>query len=292
MSAVVNEPINAMTVDVEDYFQVSAFEAHVSRDDWDSHESRVVRNTERLLEIFAEARIAATFFVLGWVAAKFPALVRQIVNQGHEVASHGFEHRLVYQQGPKAFREDIRRARGILETTTGQPVVGYRAPSYSITKDALWALDILVEERYLYDASIFPIRHDRYGIPGWPRHLQQVRRAGGVIWEFPTATVRLAGINLPVGGGGYFRLLPYRWTQLGIARVNQVEAEPAMFYLHPWEIDPDQPRLAGSALSRFRHYRNLTKTALRLRALLTDFRFGRVVDLVRSKQGTARALAS
>jgi polysaccharide deacetylase family protein (PEP-CTERM system associated) len=271
--------LNAMTVDVEDYFQVSAFDATVSRASWDSHESRVCRNTERMLDLFAASNVKATFFVLGWVAERFPGLVRQIVGGGHELASHGYEHRLVYSQTAREFREDIRRARVALEQAGGCPVFGYRAPSYSIVRESMWALDVLIEEGYAYDSSIYPIRHDRYGIPGWPREVRRIDRAGGSIWELPGSTIRVAGTNLPIGGGGYFRLLPYAWTRHGIGRLNAA-GQPAIFYLHPWEIDPEQPRIPAGRLSSFRHYRNLAETESRLRRLLGEFPFGRISDVL------------
>jgi polysaccharide deacetylase family protein (PEP-CTERM system associated) len=262
-----------MSVDVEDYFQVSAFDGHISRERWDGLESRVCRNTERLLEIFDEASVAATFFVLGWVAERHPSLVRTIARAGHEIASHGYGHALVYDMTPDQFREDVRRAKALLESISGMPVLGYRAPSYSITRDSQWALDVLASEGHVYDASIFPIHHDRYGIPDAPRHAHSKALPHGTIWEFPGSTVRCAGQNLPIGGGGYFRLLPYAWTRWGIQHVNRVESKPVMFYLHPWEIDPEQPRIAAPLLSRFRHYQNLEKTERRLRRLLQDFAF-------------------
>jgi polysaccharide deacetylase family protein (PEP-CTERM system associated) len=278
---------NAMTVDVEDYFQVSAFEAHVARTQWDSFESRVTRNTERLLEIFEEHQTTGTFFVLGWVAERYPALVRRIADAGHEIASHGYAHHLVYSQTPQEFRQDLARARRVIEDACGVRVVGYRAPSYSITRRSLWALDVLLEEGYEYDASIFPIYHDRYGIPDAPRHTYQVASERGTLWELPGSTTQLAGRNLPIAGGGYFRLLPYAWTHYGIRTVNNQERKPVIFYLHPWEIDPDQPRLQASALSRLRHYRNLAKTEPRLRRLLADFRFDTVKSLLqREAQST------
>lgn len=271
---------NAMTVDVEDYFQVSAFDAVVRREDWDGMESRVERNTRRLLDLFDEFGVSATFFVLAWVAERFPALVAEIDRRGHEVASHGYGHRLVYDQTPEAFRDDVRRARAILQDVSGQAVVGYRAPSYSITARSIWALDVLVEEGYEYDSSIFPIRHDRYGIPEAPRHRHVRQARTGPIAELPPATVRAAGMNWPAAGGGYFRLLPYAWTRWAIARVNDRERQPVVFYLHPWEIDPEQPRLPAGAVSRFRHYCNLDRTEPRLRRLLTDFQFGPMSSLV------------
>jgi polysaccharide deacetylase family protein (PEP-CTERM system associated) len=269
-----------MTIDVEDYFQVSAFDRVVSRDAWESFPGRVVSNTRRLLRIFDDAGVKATFFVLGWVADRHPDLVAEIARGGHELASHGYGHRLVYDQTPGAFREDVRRAKRTIEDVSGQPVRGYRAPSYSITRRSLWALDVLVEEGYAYDASIFPIRHDRYGIPDAPRHAHMLTGGAGRLMEAPPSTVRLGAMNLPVAGGGYFRLLPYRWTRWGIGRINRQEGKPAIFYLHPWEIDPDQPRLPAGMLSRVRHYRNLHKTEGRLRRLLGDFRFGPLGPLV------------
>jgi len=284
--------LNALTVDVEDYFQVSAFEQRVARSEWGSFESRVCRNTERLLGLFEEARVRATFFVLGWVAERFPELVRRILSAGHELASHSYEHRLVYSISPKQFREDLRRAKYALESAGGVPIVGYRAPSYSITRDALWALDILVEEGYVFDSSIYPIHHDRYGIPDWPRHVHRLECATGALWELPGSTVRWASANFPMGGGGYFRLLPYGWTKRGIQRLNEREQQPAVFYLHPWEIDPDQPRIETGGFSGLRHYRNLHKTESRLRQLLRDFRFGTVSEVLAEAQARSGPAAS
>jgi polysaccharide deacetylase family protein (PEP-CTERM system associated) len=265
--------INAMTIDVEDYFHVSVFDGAVPRHRWDDLESRVAANTDRLAEIFAETGVRATFFVLGWVAERLPDMVRRLAGAGHEIASHGFSHRLIYDQTRRAFREDVKRAKAVLEDAAGCAVHGYRAPSYSITPRSLWALDVLIEEGYRYDSSIFPMHHDRYGIPVSPRHAYVIQRDHGSLVEVPASTVRMGPLNLPIGGGGYFRILPYGWTRWGIARVNRVERRPAVFYLHPWEIDPRQPRLPASGLSRFRHYRNLGQTESRLRALLRDFRF-------------------
>ena len=263
-----------MTIDVEDYFHVSVFEKTVDRSRWDTLETRVRANTGRLLDLFDERGVRGTFFVLGWVAERYPELVKAIAARGHELASHGYAHRLVYDQTPEVFREDVRRAKDLIEAAAAQPVRGYRAPSFSVTSRSLWALDVLVEEGYTYDASIFPIRHDRYGIPGAPRWPHAIDRGRGRIFEVPGSTVRIGSTNLPVAGGGYFRILPYAWTHWGIARVNRTERQPAIFYLHPWEIDPGQPRLPASRLGRFRHYRNLNKAEPRLRRLLADFRFG------------------
>lgn len=276
VQAPAGDVVNAMSVDVEDYFQVNAFDSVVSRDRWENLESRVTRNTDRLLGLFEAGGVTATFFVLGWVAERFPSLVAAIAKQGHEVASHGYAHRLIYNQTREAFRDDVRRAKDLLESATGVHVDGFRAPSYSVTERTLWALDVLIEEGYRYDASIFPIRHDRYGMPSSPRHPHVLTRDGGSLVEAPASTVRLAGMNLPVAGGGYFRIFPYAWTRWGIRRINRGEGRPAIFYLHPWEIDPAQPRFNAGFVSRFRHYRNLDKTEPRLRRLLRDFRFSTV----------------
>ena len=274
------EPIvNAMTIDVEDYFHVSVFDGILPRSTWDTLESRVCANTSRLLDILDEHNVRGTFFVLGWVAERFPDLVSRIAARGHEIASHGYAHRLVYDQTRASFREDVRRAKSLLEDASGRRVLGYRAPSYSITPRSLWALDVLLEEGYEYDSSIFPIRHDRYGIPISPRHPFLIHRSAGRIIEVPGSTLRVAGINLPVGGGGYFRILPYRYTRWGLRRLNGSGAS-AIFYLHPWEIDPEQPRLRAGRLGRFRHYRNLHCCEERLRALLTEFRFAPVSTLL------------
>ena len=233
--------VNMMTIDVEDHFHASVFEDAVPRRRWDQLESRVCANADRLLSILDRANVRATFFVLGWVAERFPALIRRIASCGHEIASHGYAHKLIYEDTPDAFRADLRRAKRVIEAAAGTPVVGYRAPSYSVTARSLWALDILIEEGYEYDASIFPIHHDRYGIASSPRHAYRIWRRHGSLWEIPGSTIRLAGVNLPVAGGGYFRLLPYAWTKWGIDRVNRREGQPVMFYLHPWEIDQRQP---------------------------------------------------
>lgn len=271
-----------MSIDVEDYFQVSAFEQIVARDNWGTFSLRVERNTERLLEIFSNFGLKATFFVLGWVAERVPQLIRTIAAEGHEIASHGYDHRLVYESTPDQFRNDVTSAKLILESITGGAVTGYRAPSYSITRRSLWALDILIETGHLYDASIYPIHHDRYGIPDAPRFVHLIPRTSGGIWEVPGSTVRVGGVNLPMGGGGYFRLLPYWWTRSGIRRLN-AGGESAVFYLHPWELDNEQPRLPGVGwLTRVRHYRNLHLTEPRLRRLLSEFEFGTMTDVLGS----------
>ncbi len=271
--------VNAMTVDVEDYFQASAFDRVVSRARWEALDSRVVPNTRRVLSLFEETGVRATFFVLGWVAERFPQLVREIAAGGHEVASHGYHHQLLYTLTPRQFREDVRAAKAVLEDAIGGPVLGFRAPSFSIVESSLWALDVLVEEGYTYDASIFPIRHDRYGIPDAERHAHMVRRDAGALLEVPGSTVRLGRVNLPVAGGGYFRLLPYSWTRWGIRRVNEQERKPVVFYFHPWELDFEQPRMNVGMAASVRHYAGVRRYPHRLRRLVRDFRFDTVGDV-------------
>jgi len=266
---------NALTVDVEDYYHVAALAPSIPRDSWASRESRVVGNTHKLLAIFEQFDVRGTFFVLGWVAERYPQLVRDIAARGHEIACHGFSHRLVYEQPPEEFYEETLRSKNLLEDITGTAVLGYRAASYSIVRESLWALDILVELGFVYDSSIFPVRHDRYGIPNADRVPHRMTTPNGKrIVEWPLATAKILGFRLPVAGGGYFRLLPYWLSRWGLTSINQRELTPFVFYLHPWEIDPTQPRVAASALSRFRHYTNLGKCEERLRRLLREFRFG------------------
>ena len=284
--------VNAMTVDVEDYFHASAFDRVVSRSSWAGRDSRVVKNTETLLESFDRAGVHATFFVLGWVAERFPQLVRDIADRGHEIASHGFHHQLIYLLTPDQFREDVRRAKATIEEAAGCTVRGYRAPSFSIVRDSLWALDVLIEEGHSYDASVFPIHHDRYGIPDALRRAHAIERQSGSIVEVPASTVRFGGANWPIAGGGYFRLLPYQWTKWGIARVNAVDAEPVVFYIHPWEIDPEQPRLPVSRLTRWRHYHGLDQTAARLDQLMKDFRFDTVTASLAARGTTVAPAAA
>ena len=263
---------NALSVDVEDYFHVSALADAIPRETWDDMEYRVEANTHKLLQLFDELGSKATFFVLGYVARRSPGLVREIHQQGHEVACHGMSHQLIYNQTRKVFAEETRASKQMLEAITGDPVVGYRAASWSITRRSLWALDTICELGFQYDSSIFPIRHDRYGIPGALQHPGLIESPQGQkIVEFPPSTVSLSGMRLPVAGGGYFRLFPYRLTQFGLRRINRRARQPFIFYLHPWEVDPDQPRFETSRLSRFRHYTNLDQTEPRLRKLLTEF---------------------
>lgn len=272
------DPRNAMTVDVEDYFQVSAFEGHVGRADWDTTPLRVEANVERILELFDRHAVKATFFTLGWVAQRQPALVRRIVAEGHELASHGWEHTRVNTQQPAAFREDVTRTRALLEDLGGVPVLGYRAASYSIGRDCLWALDELADAGYRYSSSIAPIRHDLYGMPDAPRFA--FAAAGGRLTEIPVTTLALAGRNINVAGGGWFRLFPYGFSRWALRRINRREGQSGLFYFHPWEIDPEQPRPAGLPLrTRFRHYLNLHRTLPRLERLLADFRWGRMDEV-------------
>jgi polysaccharide deacetylase family protein (PEP-CTERM system associated) len=270
---------NAMTVDVEDYFHVSAFEPYISRQIWDDLPCRVERNTDRVLSIFADGDVRATFFTLGWVAERYPALIRRIVDAGHELACHGYNHTRVTEQTPDEFREDVRRAKAILEEISGYPVIGYRAASYSIGSKNLWALQVLDELGFRYSSSIYPVKHDLYGMPEAPRFAFYPYRPGGLL-EIPVTTLRAAGKNFPCGGGGYFRLLPYSVSRWAISKVNGKDKEACIFYFHPWEIDPDQPRQQGiSVKTRFRHYLNLDVMARRLECLLRDFRWDTMANV-------------
>jgi polysaccharide deacetylase family protein (PEP-CTERM system associated) len=269
-----------MTVDVEDYFHVEAFADRVSFDRWPNFPSRVRANTEGVLELFERYQCRATFFVLGWVAERDPALIRQIAAAGHEVACHSYAHRRVSSLTPDEFREDLRRACGAIENAIGTKVYGYRAPTFSIVKRSLWALDVLAEEGFVYDSSIFPVRHDLYGFPEAWRWPEEIQRQNGSIFEFPMSTVRCFGQNLPVGGGGYLRLLPMAYTLRSIKRIHECERQPAIVYFHPWELDPEQPRIAGSRRSNFRHYTGLDGMQGRLIRLLEHFRFKPLMDLL------------
>jgi polysaccharide deacetylase family protein (PEP-CTERM system associated) len=272
---------NALTVDVEDYFHVSAFAETIDRQDWDHYPRRVESNTQTLLQLFGKANVKATFFVLGWVAERCPSLVSDIARAGHEVACHGYSHELVYRQTPEVFRDETRRAKQILEDIIQKPVEGYRAASYSITKRSLWALDILAELEFRYDSSIFPVHHDRYGMPDAQPVPHVLRTPGGYpLVEFPLSTYRLWRYRLPVAGGGYFRLFPYWLTRHALASINTREHLPFIFYLHPWEIDPEQPRIKAGLASRFRHYQNLERCQTRLERLLNEFSFGTVEQVL------------
>jgi polysaccharide deacetylase family protein (PEP-CTERM system associated) len=265
---------NALTIDVEDYFQVSAFAPYIRRDEWDTRECRVERNVERILALLAEREVQATFFTLGWVAERYPQLVRRIVAGGHELASHGYGHQRASDLDEAAFRDDVVRAKALLEDIAGAPVLGYRAPSFSIGHGNLWAFDVLAAAGHRYSSSIYPIAHDHYGMPDAPRFAH--RTASGLL-EVPVTTLRMGGRNWPSSGGGYFRLLPYAMSRWMIRRVNAEDRASAIFYFHPWEIDPGQPRIAGiDAKTRLRHYVNIPRMESRLRSLLADFRWGRM----------------
>jgi polysaccharide deacetylase family protein (PEP-CTERM system associated) len=267
---------NAMTVDVEDYLHVSAFEKHIRRQDWEALPCRVEGNTDRVLGLFADHDVQATFFMLGWVAERYPSLVRRIVAAGHELASHGYSHVRATQQTPQVFREDVIRTKRMLEDLTGQEIRGYRAASYSIGADNLWALEILQETGHRYSSSIYPIHHDLYGMPSAPRFAFYPDEGRGLL-EIPVTTVELFNQKLPCGGGGYFRLLPYGWSRWAMRRVNHRDRQACIFYFHPWEIDPDQPRQQGIGLkTRVRHYTNLDVMEQRLRRLMREFQWGRM----------------
>ena len=270
--------VNAITIDVEDYFQVSAFAPYIPRSGWEARPQRVERNIDRILQILEEARVHATFFTLGWVAERYPHMVRRIVAQGHELASHGYGHERASALERDAFFGDVARAKAILEDVAGIEVQGYRAPSFSIGDNNLWAYDCLAEAGYRYSSGIYPIRHDHYGSPNSHRF---AHRVSAQLIEVPITTARLFRQNWPAGGGGYFRLMPYAMSRWLIRRVNAEDGESAVFYFHPWEIDPEQPRVKGvDARTRFRHYVNLHRTAGRLRMLLRDFRWDRLDRVV------------
>lgn len=273
--------LNAFSVDVEDYFQVAAFEGSVSRSDWSQFEPRVVGNTRRLLGLLERFSAKGTFFTLGWVAERWPGLIREVHEAGHELAIHGYDHRSITSLSPEEFRADIRLSKQRVEDAAGAEVIGYRAPNYSIVKSTLWAADILLEEGFRYDSSVFPIVHDRYGIPDAPRFPWVLRqRDEARLIEFPISTVRILGANLPFVGGGYLRHFPMRFILWGMRHVNRVERRPTVVYIHPWEIDPGQPRIQAPRRTQLRHYRNLGKTEARLSALLSEFRFGTLREVL------------
>ena len=287
----IGRPVHyVLSVDVEDYFQVEAFAKQIPRSEWDRYPSRVVANTHRLLDLFDEFGAKGTYFMLGWVANKFPALVREIHQRGHEVACHSFWHRPVYSLTPETFREDLRQACDAIGQACGVRVVGYRAPSWSIVKSSLWALDILAEEGFVYDSSIFPIRHDLYGVPDGKRFPYHVNGAnGGGLTEFPPATVRIRGTNFPSAGGGYLRILPMWYTEWALRRMAREDGQALVVYLHPWELDPEQPRIAAPWKSRFRHYTNLASTEPKLRYMLRTRRFQPFRELVAASVPGTRA---
>lgn len=278
--AVANEApgamLNGISVDVEDYFQTEAMAGAIPKEQWDRMPSRVVQNTERIFELLASHGVRGTFFFLGWVAERFPDLVRQAARLGHELGCHSYWHRLVYRLNPKEFREDTRRAKAAIEDAAGIPVHGYRAPSFSMIKDTEWAQEILVEVGFTYDSSVCPVHHDLYNNPHAPRVPHRI--AGGALAEFPVATISIAGRNFPVGGGGYLRILPYFYTRLGLLHLNSKEHFRAILYIHPWEVDPDQPRIAARQRSRLRQYTGLKTTAGKLERLLGDFRFAPIAE--------------
>lgn len=279
---------NALSVDVEDWFQVGAFDRTIDRADWDGLGHRVECNTDAVLALFAERDVKATFFTLGWVAERYPALMRRIAAAGHEVASHGYDHARVFTLTPDQFRADLRKARALLEDASGQAVTGYRAPSFSIDPRTPWAHMILAEEGYRYSSSVAPIRHDHYGWPDSPRFAWKPL-ADSPLVELPVTTAKAAGRTLAAGGGGFFRLLPYAFSRWAIRQVNQQDHRPAIIYFHPWEIDPDQPRVAGAPLrSRVRHYSNLSVMAAKLRRLIGDFDWTRVDALADQEAARAR----
>ena len=267
---------NAMTVDVEDYFQVSAFANTISRDSWDSLPCRVENNIARILAIFAEHNIKATFFTLGWIAERYPAMIRSIVAQGHELASHGYGHLRASDQTRAELADDIGRSKTLLEDLSGVEVLGYRAPSFSIGTQNMWALDVLSEQGYRYSSSIYPVKHDHYGVPDAPRFAYHPNGPEGVL-EVPVSTVRFGEKNYPAGGGGFFRFFPYSMSRWLLRRVNERDNQAAIFYFHPWELDPQQPRQSGgSAKTRFRHYVNLHRTDDRIKSLAADFQWDRM----------------
>ena len=272
---------HVLSVDVEDYFQVEAFAGSVQRESWDRWPSRVVANTQRILDLFAQYNAKATFFFVGWVAARFPHLVREVQSHGHELACHSYWHRTVYSLTPDEFRKDTRQAKRTIEDATGTPIAGYRAPSWSITKSCLWALDILAEEGFTYDSSIYPIRHDLYGVPGAQRFPYTRDCANGLkLREFPPATLRFLGANFPAAGGGYLRILPSAFTELAFRTFEKKYGERVVVYLHPWELDPEQPRINGPVKSRVRHYTNLKHMHAKLNTVLSRHKFQPFKDVM------------
>lgn len=280
--------INALTIDVEDYFHVTAFEKYVKYEDWDIYPSRVKTNTLKILNMLEEFSVKATFFILGWVAEKHPSIIKEIQRSGHEIACHGYNHELIYNITPESFRQDIKKAKMLLEDICGEKVNCYRAPSYSITEESLWALDILIEEGFTHDSSIFPVHHDIYGIPNARRFPHEIKRPSGVIKEFPISTLEFRISNfrfrIPISGGGYLRLFPVWLIKRAINYVNEHEKQPVILYFHPWEIDPEQPRINAGIKSRFRHYINLDKTAGKAKHLLSSFKFAPISQVLKTNK--------
>jgi polysaccharide deacetylase family protein (PEP-CTERM system associated) len=271
---------NALTIDLEDYYHVSTFSQQMPVDKWSSVTSRIERNTELLLDLLDSANCKATFFTLGWVAEQHPHVVRRVAERGHEIACHSLRHRTVYEMTPREFRDDTSQAKSLLEDCSGTRVVGYRAPSFSITEESLWALDVLADLGFTFDSSIFPVAHPNYGIPKFTRDPHRVQTPSGPIVEFPMTVLEFAGVRSPFGGGAYLRFLPYWFTRWGVRFLNATEGRPVCVYLHPWELDPDQPRVSGSLTSRMRHYVGLRKTAAKFTRLISDFEFGTLGAMV------------
>jgi polysaccharide deacetylase family protein (PEP-CTERM system associated) len=276
--------INALTFDIEDYYQVEAFKAFIKFEEWPQYPSRVVDNTKKITDILNERNVKATFFILGWTAERFPNMVKQIADDGHEIATHGYAHQMIYTQSRTAFEEDLVRSIETLEHISGKKIIGYRAPTYSIIEESFWAFDILIRHNLLYDSSIFPIVHDRYGVPDGERFPHTIKRANGqTIIEFPLSTLRFWKWNLPIAGGGYLRLIPYQFLKCALYHLNR-QKKPGIIYLHPWEFDPDQPRFSNIPLTtKFRHYCNLRSTATKLRNLIRDFEFASIRDILKLK---------
>ena len=275
---------NAFTVDVEDYFQVGAFTDIIHPEHWDTWEFRAEKNTDRILDALDHAGKKGTFFILGWIANKSPQLVKRIADCGHVVASHGYGHQLVYTQSEEVFREDVHKTRVMLQDITGQPILSYRAPSFSITSKTPWAHRVLVECGYKYDSSVFPIYHDLHGNPNAPTHIHTIETEAGALMEFPPAVIKIFGQNIPTGGGGYFRLFPFEISKRMLRSINQ-KGNPFVFYIHPWEIDPEQPRIPNASMkSRFRHYINLKRTYSRLQRLLNAFEFAPMETVLEQKK--------
>jgi len=287
--------MNALTIDVEDYFHVAAFEKYIRSEDWDNYSLRVDDNTARILDLLDVFSVKATFFVLGWVAERRPLLVKEIQKRGHEIACHGYGHKLIYKIGFAEFRKDVKKAKALIEDICGQPIVGFRAPSYSITDQSLWAFDILIEEGFTYDSSIFPVIHDIYGISDAYRFPSEIKRPSGVIKEFPLSTlqINLAHLRyqLPVAGGGYLRLFPVWFIKKAIDHINKIERQPAVIYFHPWEIDADQPRVKASLKSRFRHYVNLDTTIGKIEYLLRHFDFSPMNAILEENLNTSKNIS-
>jgi polysaccharide deacetylase family protein (PEP-CTERM system associated) len=282
---------NALTVDLEDYFHVSAYSGKVRIEEWDSYPSRVAANTDRLLSLLAENNCLATFFVLGWVAEKKPEIVARVAAAGHEIACHSLLHRSVFNLTPQEFREDTHRAKAVIEDATGKQVRGYRAPSFSVIEKSFWALNILVEEGFQYDSSIFPVEHPSYGVPNAPRTPYWINTASGRILEFPMPTVKIGSKRSPIGGGAYLRFLPYSYTRWAIRHLNQHESFPVCVYIHPWELDPEQPRLGGNLSTRARHYFGLGGTEAKLKKLLRDVEFCPLAALIDQLNPTENAVS-